>query len=137
MTELAALLEATDLAQFLKRSRWVYPFVNAGHVFGIALLVGAVLPMDVSVLRGRRDTAWLRQWAMAGACLAVACGALLFITQATEYIESGWFRAKMALLSVALANAALHLRFVTRNAALASLLLWPTVLLAGRMIAYG
>ena len=53
MIETAAALEATALAQFLKASRWVYPLVNAGHILGIALLVGAVIPMDVAVLRGR------------------------------------------------------------------------------------
>lgn len=49
MIEIAAALEATPLAQFLKGSRWIYPLVNAGHIFGIALLVGAVVPLDLSL----------------------------------------------------------------------------------------
>jgi hypothetical protein len=139
--ETLAGLEGTGLAQHLKASRWTYPLVNAGHVLGIALLVGAVLPMDVAVLRGRGAAAvrLLRPWAVAGFVLAVACGALLFVTQAGDYLESPWFRLKMALLAAALLNAALHLRSGTpsRRAALVSLVLWPGVLLAGRMIAYG
>ena len=110
-------------------------------VFGIALLVGAVLPMDVAVLRGRGAAAvrLLRPWAVAGFLLAVSCGALLFVTQAGDYLGSPWFRLKMALLAAALLNAALHLRSGTpsRRAALVSLVLWPGVLVAGRMIAYG
>ena len=141
MIEVLAGLEGTALAQHLKASRWTYPLVNAGHVLGIALLVGAVLPMDVAVLRGRGAAAvrLLRPWAVTGFVLAVACGALLFITQAGDYLGSLWFRLKMALLFAALVNAALHLRSGTpsRRAALISLVLWPCVRLSGRMIAYG
>ena len=139
MIDLAGL-EATALAEFLKRSRWVYPLVNAGHVLGIALLVGAVLPMDVQVLRRRPVTSFLRAWAAGGLGLAVLCGAALFVTQAGDYLASGWFRAKIALLALALTNAALALRRPggpSRPAAFLSLVLWPSVLLLGRMVAYG
>jgi uncharacterized membrane protein SirB2 len=143
--ETAAALEATALAQFLKASRWTYPLVNAGHILGIALLVGAVVPMDVAVLRGRAVAAvgLLRPWSVAGFLLAVLCGALLFVTQATDYVQSPWFLAKMGVLALAVLNAAVHFRFdrfpprQRRQAAIASLVLWPTALILGRMIAYG
>jgi hypothetical protein len=145
VTEALALLESTVLAQHLKVSRWTYPLVNAGHIVGIALLVGAVVPMDlraVGIVGGpdtRVVTAFLRPFAAAGVALAGVCGVLLFITQATDYGRSPWFLGKMALLALALANAAWHFRAdpLPARAALASLLLWPSVLLAGRMIAYG
>ncbi len=139
MTELAALLEATSLAQALKASRWLYPLINAGHILGIALLVGAVIPMDVAALRGRDMTADLNPWAIVGLLLAVACGLLLFVTQAGDYVVNGWFRAKMALLALAVANALWHLNAsgaALRRAALPSLVLWPTILVLGRMIGY-
>jgi uncharacterized membrane protein SirB2 len=143
--ETAAALEATAVAQFLKASRWTYPLVNAGHILGIALLVGAVVPMDVAVLRGRAVAAvgLLRPWSVAGFLLAVACGVLLFVTQATDYVQSPWFLAKMGVLSLAVLNAAVHFRLdrfpprQRRQAALASLALWPAALILGRMIAYG
>ncbi len=145
MIETAAALEATALAQFLKASRWTYPLVNAGHILGIALLVGAVVPMDVAVLRGRAVAAvgLLRPWAVAGFVLAVLCGALLFITQATDYVQSAWFLAKMGVLALAVLNAVVHLRLdrfpprQRRQAAIGSLVMWPAVLILGRMIAYG
>ena len=145
MIETAAALEATVVAQFLKASRWVYPLVNAGHILGIALLVGAVIPMDVAVLRGRAVAAvgLLRPWSIAGFALAAACGALLFVTQATDYVESPWFLAKMGVLALAVLNAAVHVRLdrfpprQRRQAAIASLVLWPAALVLGRMIAYG
>ncbi|AZQ67160.1 hypothetical protein EF888_08455 [Silicimonas algicola] len=139
MTELAALLEATSLAQALKASRWLYPLINAGHILGIALLVGAVIPMDVAALRGRDMTAGLHPWAIAGLLLAAACGLLLFITQAGDYVVNGWFRAKMALLALAVANALWHLNATgsaLQRAALPSLILWPAILVLGRMIGY-
>ncbi|MDJ1008589.1 MAG: hypothetical protein QNJ13_12280 [Paracoccaceae bacterium] len=141
MIELAAALEGTALAQHLKASRWTYPFVNAGHVFGIALLVGAVIPMDIAILRNRPAVvAFLRPFAGIGLFGAAMAGALLFATQATDYAASPWFQAKMALLIVALLNAAWHLRArgkALRRAAWLSLALWPGVLLLGRLVAYG
>jgi hypothetical protein len=143
--ETAAALEATALAQYLKASRWTYPLVNAGHILGLALLVGAVLPMDVAILRGRAAAAvaFLRPWSIAGFCLAAIFGALLFVTQASDYVQSPWFLAKMGVLALAGLNAAVHFRLdrfpirQRRQAATASLVLWPTVLILGRMICYG
>ncbi len=134
MIEFATSLEATDLAQFLKRSRWVYPLVNAGHILGIALLVGAVIPMDIAALRSQ--VLRLRGYAIAGFVLAIFCGALLFVTQASDYAVNGWFRLKALLLCAALINAAVFLWRPARMGAALSLMLWPAVLISGRMIAY-
>lgn len=145
---IGAAFEATALAQALKVSRWVYPLVNAGHIVGLALLVGAVVPMDLRLARLRRRddlaavVALLRPVAAVGLALTAGTGALLFVTQAGDYLQSGWFRLKMALVALALVNVALHPRLVglpaaaQRRAALASLLLWPSVLICGRMIGY-
>lgn len=135
-------LEASSLAEHLRRSRWTYPLVNAGHVAGIALLFGSVVPMAVTSLRDRRAgqalIRALRPFALVGFVLAVGCGVLLFIAQAGDYLGNGWFRAKLALIALALANAAWHLRGseLSVPAALASILLWTGALIAGRMIGY-
>jgi hypothetical protein len=148
LTDLAALLEATSLAQYLKASQWVYPLVNAGHIFGIALLVGAIIPLDLTLAgilkRGDVKTtmALLRPFAIAGLVIATLCGAILFITQAGDYVQNSAFLAKMALLGLGVLNAALHLSLTdthpraARALALLSLLIWPTVLILGRMIGY-
>jgi hypothetical protein len=132
-------LEATWLAEHLRRSRWTYPLVNAGHILGIAILLGAVVPMHVQRLRGGQSLVRaLRPYAVAGLALAATCGALLFMARAGEYLGNPWFQAKMALLAIALAHAAWHLRteVVPARAAVASLVLWLMVLVAGRMIAF-
>jgi hypothetical protein len=143
VSAIAAALEATAPAQFLKASRWVYPLVNAGHLLGVAVLIGAIVPMDLRLLRGDAGAVWLRRFAAAGLTLAAIFGTLLFVTQAGDYLESGWFRAKMAVLAVALVNVALHPRLAglpdlrRRFAAGVSLATWPAVLILGRMIGYG
>ncbi len=148
MIEFFAALEATALAHHLRVSRWTYPLVNAGHILGIALLVGAVIPMDMRLLRAKQspiiaDTiALLRPFAITGACLAIACGMLLFLVQATDYAQNGWFRTKMALLGAAVLNAGLHFRLTNltparqRLAAILSLALWPAILISDRMIGF-
>jgi uncharacterized membrane protein SirB2 len=139
---LVEAIEASTLAEHLRRSRWTYPLVNAGHVAGIALLFGAVVPMAVISLRdqraGRAMTRALRPFAVAGLVLAAGCGLLLFIAQAGDYIGNRWFQAKLTLIALALANAAWHLRarVVSAPAALASILLWSAALVAGRMIGF-
>lgn len=137
MTDLAALLEGTALAQHLRVSRWTYPVVNAGHILGIALLVGSALPMAVFYLRGYTAfAARLRPFAIAGLVLAFASGAALLSAQATEYVQNGWFLAKLAVIGLALLNATLALRQHARRNAVLSLLLWPLALFCGRMIGF-
>lgn len=148
MIDFLAGLEATALAEHLRQSRWTYPLINAGHILGIALIVGSVVPMDLRLMRlvgGPGPVAtvgFLRPFALAGLILAASCGVLLFIAQAGDYLGNGWFQAKMAILAIVLANAALHLRIDRaaparqRLAAGISLALWPAVLICGRMIGY-
>ena len=47
---LLAGLEATAVAQTLRGARWLYAADNTAHLFGIALLVGAILPLDLRLL---------------------------------------------------------------------------------------
>jgi hypothetical protein len=144
VNDLLAALDASALAQHLRGSRWTYPLVNSGHLFGIALLIGSIVALDLRALgliRGPEMpavTTLLRPIALAGFLLALACGLLLFVAQTGEYLPNRWFQIKMALLALALANALWHLRArpLPGYAALASLLLWPAILICGRMIGY-
>ena len=88
MDPLFALLEATAPAQYLKTARWGYAAVNGTHIFGIALLVGAAVPLALKMLGVwpsiRLETAvrLLRPVAVTGLTLAVLTGLLLFSIQA-------------------------------------------------------
>lgn len=150
MEPLLAALEASAVAGHLRVSRIAYPLVNAGHVLGVALLVGAILPLDLRLLGLWRSVPLaplarvLRPVAAAGLGLAVATGLLLFSVSAREYWATGLFPAKMGLVLLgglnALALAGPRLLAAPparrRAAALASLVLWPAALLAGRWIGY-
>ena len=77
-------LQGSDVAGALRNSRWAYPIVNTGHIVGIALLFGAIVPLDLRLL-GLWRTAPLDALARTavpvavfGFGLAAACGALLF-----------------------------------------------------------
>lgn len=141
----------------LMRREWpVYAAINAAHLLGVALLLGAILPLDLrllGVLRGPPLVVmgrFLSRTAAAGVLLAVAAGLLLFSVQPRDYLANPAFRIKLALLALALANVALIHRSRAWQAALAgapvapglraaaglSALSWLAVLGAGRVIGF-
>ena len=153
MEALLAGLEATALAQTLRTSRWLYAAANTAHVLGIALLVGAIVPLDLRLLglwpdvpRGKLVRV-LVPVAAGGLALAVAAGALLFSVRAREYAGVGFLQAKLVLVGLGtVAALALHRAhgFLLEGAgerrlaahALLSLACWPAALVCGRLIAF-
>lgn len=153
MGELLAAIEASGLAGLLRVSRWGYAGVNAAHILGIALLVGAILPLDLRLLGAWRRVprAMLARVlvpvAATGLALAIGSGVLLFSVKAADYAGLGVFRVKLALIIVGVVAALiLHLRHgprlggLSRRGAvlhgLASLACWLGALVLGRMIAF-
>jgi hypothetical protein len=150
LANVGAAIEASGLAEFLKRDRWTYPAVNAAHILGLALLVGSVVPMDLRLIglwradiRLETVLRLLRPVAAFGAALAVLTGALLFTVQARDYLALPLFAFKIALVALGLAHAlawgarlAAAPRARQRRAGALSLAIWLTVLVAGRMLGY-
>lgn len=152
---LAEPLANTALARWLQTG-WVFPIVESVHILSFATLVGAIAVVDARLLGLLRHGAiepLLRSTlpvALAGFCLAVASGLLLFVANAGELLANRAFVAKIALLMLAGLNAAAFhasaaraaLRtsdppgLAIRAAGAASLLLWAAVVVAGRLIAY-
>lgn len=147
-------LEQSTLAVALSGSVWAYPLVNAAHIVGIALLFGAIVPLDLRLAGARREldatrlSRLLLPVAIFGFVLAAVAGGLLFITDADDYADSTLFQAKLISIALALANA-LALRLASgrrrrrgatavgvRVAATASILLWLTVIVLGRLVGY-
>ena len=48
-----AALEAAGSVAWLRASTLAYPLVNAGHILGLAPLVGAVIVLDLRVPRSQ------------------------------------------------------------------------------------
>lgn len=155
---LAAALQDTELSRLLRSSGWIYPLVNTGHVVGIALLFGAIAPLDLRLLGCWKGTPLdhlartLIPVAIAGLVLAMSTGSLLFATRPLDYVVEPLFGIKMSLLCAAVFNA-LWLRrsphwwlsgvaagapprLAWRFAAILSIALWLGVITAGRLIGY-
>ncbi len=155
---LTALQNAEPVAA-LRASRWVYPLVNSAHITGLALLFGAILPLDLRLLGVWRKVPLaqlarvLVPVAMAGLALAAAAGFLLFSVSAAKYAATPLFLVKLALIAAAVANALLLRRSADwtlaripevtaeptgrlKTAGLLSLGLWLAVILCGRFLAY-
>ena len=86
-------LQATALSRVLRASLWLYPLVNTAHLVGIALLFGAIVPLDLR-LAGCWKSVPLQPLArtavpvaVAGLLLALATGALLFATRPLDYLR--------------------------------------------------
>jgi len=154
MAALAEWLGAWPGAVLLQRSGTAYLLVNAGHVLGLGLLLGAILPLDLRLVLGRQTALLpliapvLIRTAASGLALALATGLWLFSVKPSDYLGNAAFVAKIALLAAALANIALQHRWLgealaattmplkVRLLAGVSAALWLSVLVAGRWIGF-
>jgi hypothetical protein len=150
---LLAALEGSDLAVYLRSARWGYAAVNATHILGIALLVGAIVPLNLRLLglwRSVDRAALVRvlaPTAAAGLTLAAGTGILLFSVRAGEYAALTVFQVKLSLILLgALAALWAHWRHgvlleragrgrLATHAA-GSILCWLGALTCGRLIAF-
>jgi hypothetical protein len=143
-------------AVLLQQSGTFYLFVNAAHILGIGLLMGAILPLDLRLLGMFRGVPlsvvgpFLSRAAAGGLGLALLTGLWLFSVKPREYLDNEAFLWKVALLALALANIVLQHRNRRFAAALGdgnvhsfvkvragcSLVLWLSVLVAGRWIGF-
>ena len=137
-------------ASWLQQSATAYLFVNAAHILGLAVLLGAILPLDLRLLGWFRRfpievlRPFLVRCAAAGLGLALLTGAWLFSVKPDEYLANPAFRWKLVLLALALVNVGLqhsgavflHLSPAVRVRAGISLCLWLAVLVAGRWIGF-
>lgn len=136
---------------------WGFPFLEALHVTGLALLIGSIGILDLRLLnltgRSLRVTTLTKAvvpWTWSGFGLAVVTGLLIFAGAADRYAHNPAFQAKMALLLLAGANMAVFQfwcwksvaewdvglpSMAARIAGGLSLLFWCAVVFAARMIA--
>ncbi|MDO9501936.1 DUF2214 domain-containing protein [Falsiroseomonas sp.] len=150
------LIAASAPAVALRGSVTLYLLVNATHVLGLGLLVGAIVTLDLRLLGLFRAAALphlappLVRVAATGLGLAALTGLALFSTRPATYLENPAFLVKLGLLALALVNLALLHAGRPWHAALAggavaarlrvaagiSLAAWLGALLAGRWIGF-
>jgi hypothetical protein len=150
---LLAGFEASPLAAALRVSRWGYAGVSAAHILGLALLVGAIVPLNLRLLGAwpgilRTDVVRLLvPVALVGLLLAATTGLMLFSVRASEYATLCVFQIKLTLIVIGAASALwAHARYGwrlerapprrLRHHAGLSLACWFSALAAGRIIAF-
>ncbi len=148
----------SPLGSALRESTWVYPTVETIHVVGFALLVGSIVIVDLRLLGLRRNVAlapllrFVLPVTLLCLLLVVPSGLLLFAAHANDLIGNRAFIVKMLLLFAVATNAVMfHVgpyraeieappgttpRRSTRLFATMSIVLWVSILVAGRLIAY-
>jgi hypothetical protein len=160
LAELLAAVEQSAIADALRLRRWAYPLVSASHIFGIALLFGAILPLDLRLLGVWRSVPLnllarvLVPVAGVGLGVTLLTGPLLLSVDPFRYAGLWIFWLKLLLIAVATVNLLLlHCSTVWREACvsttivctfarqlrlagLVSALAWSMVILCGRLIAY-
>ena len=148
-------LEAGSIGEAIRDSTWLFPFIEAFHLVGLALIGGAVLLVDFRLLGlglRRQPVAELARdaqpWLIGGVLFMIGSGVPLFLAEAIKCYYSFAFWTKMAALAlaiifsftvrrrVALAGEARVTPFWMRVVGATSILLWSTVGWGGRWIGF-
>jgi hypothetical protein len=159
LTEFCNWLEGTALATGIAESAWAFPTIESIHVVAITLVVGSIAVADLRLLglawKSRPVTAVLRDvlpMTWIAFVVALICGSLLFVSQATKYVDNSAFQIKMLLMLLAgvnmLAFELITFRSVStwdsnvpvplagRLAGAVSLACWLGILVLGRQIGW-
>ena len=154
MEQLQAL-HASSFAAAL-RDPTLYPFVNAGHILSLAVLVGSIATLDLRVLGSFRAVPLahlgpvLSRMAAIGLGFTLVTGFLLFSVRPAAYAQNPAFLAKLVLMALGILNAAVvhrlsYWRTATRGgevhpslkvSAGLSLTIWISAVICGRWIAF-
>ena len=152
----AALASATTVAAFMQL-HWSWPLVESVHFIGLTLLLGSIAAWDLRLLGLMRDVPVaafhrLVPFAVVGFAVNAASGVLFLVTFPDQYVYNPAFHLKLLCLLLAGANvlvfyAAIFRRVrvlapgqplpaLARISGAVSLVLWVTVIVAGRMITF-
>jgi len=135
-------------------SIWTYPTVLTLHTVGMAILVGASFVIHLRILQVAgaiplRRLLPLYRFIWIGFAINLLSGLILFATEAADRIADPVFYVKMVSIAAALWLGGVVKRRVivrpsapeattlaSRSMAAASLALWATAIVAGRLMAY-
>lgn len=152
-------LEGTSVSVHIRESVWTYPVIESVHVLGLSLFMGLLLLWDLRLvgLTLRKvpiSRMWrgLFPWIGLGAAIMIVSGLLLFWSDPVRFYANVFFRVKVVALALALANAmAFHFGIerslvnwdtaarpprAARVAGAVSIVLWATIVVVGRLVAY-
>lgn len=152
-------VQSTALMTNIRESGLTYPIIMSTHLTCIAIFGGLIVITDLRLLgaafqnRPIADVVnGLRWWKRLGFCIMIAMGILLAGSKATEYYINPYFWTKMSLLVLIGIHALIFRPSVynhpekldaspviptrAKAAGALSLVLWTSVVCAGRLIGY-
>jgi hypothetical protein len=151
-------LQDLSLPTQIRESDWMFPTIETVHVFALVLVVGTIMTVDLRLLGVANKERPFSQvasemlpWTWVAFSIAALAGMLMFSSKALTYYGNIPFRLKMVCLLLAGINMVLFHWLGTRHleawdhgrpplaakfAGGASLLLWTTIVAAGRWIGF-
>jgi len=152
-------LDATQFSAVMRESVWAEPIVETIHVLTLTLFLGFVLLLDLRlldvVLRRKRVAEMFEQfnpWLFRGFAVMLVTGLLLFSADPVNFYSTLFFKLKMIMLVLAGVNVLVFNKTLGRRmgewdaaaatpvgvkvTGLLSLVLWVSIVAAGRGIAY-
>ncbi|MFT4246900.1 MAG: hypothetical protein QM581_02525 [Pseudomonas sp.] len=152
-------LHDLPISTYIRESLYLYPALEVIHVVGALLLLGSIAIVDLRLLGAifrdqpiSRISAQVLPLAFLGALLGFTSGILLFLSEAQQVWNNPMMAGKFALLILAGINIGLWHLAEARNRARwdaqaspsvraqiaggSSLLLWMSILVLGRLIAF-
>jgi len=148
-------LENGAIGEAIRDSTWLFPFIEAFHLVGLAVIGGAILIVDFRLLglglkrQPVRELARDAQpWVIGGVIFMISSGVPLFLAEAIKCYYSFAFWTKMTALLLAIIFTFTVRRRVTladearvgplwmRVVGAISILLWSTVGWGGRWIGF-
>ncbi len=153
-----ARLQDLGLPTQIRESDWLFPTIETVHVFAVVLVVGTIMTVDLRLLGFANKerpysqvAAEMLPWTWTAFVIAALAGMLMFSSKALTYYGDIPFRLKMICLLLAGINMVMFHWLGTRHldtwdrgrppraakfAGGASLLLWTTIVAAGRWIGF-
>jgi hypothetical protein len=151
-------LQDLSLPTQIRESDWLFPTIETVHVFALVLVVGSIMTVDLRLLGLANKERPFSQvasemlpWTWTAFAIAALAGMLMFSSKALTYYGNIPFRLKMICLLLAGINMAMFHWLGTRHletwdhgrpprsaklAGGASLLLWITIVAAGRWVGF-
>ena len=152
-------LASTRWSIALHESLYMYPLIESTHVLAITLFVGLAIMLDLRLLGITLRNVPVSEildrvlpWIKVGFVVMITTGFALFYAIPVRNYQNIFFRIKVVLLLLAALNVWIfHMRTEkkiadwdidpmppkgARVAAVVSLILWASIVVAGRMIAY-
>jgi hypothetical protein len=158
LTPFTIWLADTPVSQAIGNVHWITPAVQCVHILAIAVVMSAILMMDLRLLGavGRDDAMQMSSrrylpWVWWGLLVLFCSGASLIVGEPRRSLQNPIFLLKMSLLVGAAILTGLtqapfghdagfwqapRRRYAAKALAVASLILWAGIVLCGRWIAY-